>query len=234
VNIVVLQADERQFGLVVDEINDTEEIVVKPLGKQLKGVRAFAGSTIMGDGRVALILDVLGVAQASNVVSENRERTLADKETHLAASSGEKQTMLLLQCGAHGRLAMDLSLVARLEEFKPEMAENAGERQVVQYRGQIMPLIRVSEVLQMEESDRARDGSEPMQVVVYSEEGRSVGLVVDHILDIVEEAIVSQHPTKRDGLLGSAVIQQRVTDLLDVRGLVRMANPTFFEKQSVS
>ena len=187
----------------------------------------------MGDGRVALILDVLGVAQASNVVSESRERTLADKEPHATTAGGEKQTMLLLQCGAEGRMAMELSLVARLEEFKAEMAEKAGERQVVQYRGQIMPLIRISEVLKMQESKKASDDSGSMQVVVYSEEGRSVGLVVDRILDIVEESVVSQHPSKRDGLLGSAVIQQRVTDLLDVRGLVRMANPDFFASQPV-
>lgn len=228
VNIVVLQADERQFGLVVDEINDTEEIVVKPLGKQLKGIRVFAGSTIMGDGRVALILDVLGLAQTSNVISGSRERTLAEKEHRSAVTEGEKQTMLLLQCGKDGRLAMDLSLVARLEEFKAGMAERAGENEVVQYRGQIMPLIRVAHILNLQGAP-LDDNDAPMQVVVYSEQGRSVGLVVDQILDIVEENVVSQHPSKRDGLFGSAVIQQRVTDLMDVRTLVRMANPGFFE-----
>lgn len=230
VNIVVLQADERQFGLVVDEINDTEEIVVKPLGKQLKGIKTFAGSTIMGDGRVALILDVLGVAQTSNVVSESRERALSDTEQHVASTGGERQTMLLFQCGANGRMAMDLSLVARLEEFKPEMVECAGDAQVVQYRGQIMPLLRVSDVLPGGHGGNGnghdrRDLTTALQVVVYSEKGRSVGLVVDRILDIVEETFVPQRPSKRDGLLGSAVIQQRVTDLLDVRGFVRTANP---------
>ena len=236
----MLQADERQFGLVVDEINDTEEIVVKPLGKQLKGIKTFAGSTIMGDGRVALILDVLGVAQTSNVVSESRERALSDKEQHVASTNGERQTMLLFQCGRDGRMAMDLSLVARLEEFKPEMVECAGDAQVVQYRGQIMPLLRVSEVLHGRPGDgngNANDGravSTALQVVVYSEQGRSVGLVVDRILDIVEETIVPQQPSKRAGLLGSAVIQQRVTDLLDVRGFVRTANPDFFEPAAVA
>ncbi|HEY2822206.1 MAG TPA: chemotaxis protein CheA [Candidatus Acidoferrum sp.] len=232
VNIVVLQADERQFGLVVDEINDTEEIVVKPLGKQLKGIKTFAGSTIMGDGRVALILDVLGVAQTSNVVSESRERALSDKERHVASITGERQTMLLFQCGADGRMAMDLSLVARLEEFKPEMLERAGHTQVVQYRGQIMPLLRVSDLLLGPGANGNGNGKQELttlQVVVYSERGRSVGLVVDRILDIVEENIVPQQPSKREGLLGSAVIQQRVTDLLDVRGFVRAANPDFFE-----
>jgi two-component system chemotaxis sensor kinase CheA len=235
VNIVVLQADERQFGLVVDEINDTEEIVVKPLGKQLKGIKTFAGATIMGDGRVALILDVLGLAQTSNVVSENRERALTDKDRHVASIAGERQTMLLFQCGADGRMAMDLSLVARLEEFKSEMVECAGDAQVVQYRGQIMPLLRVSDLLPSHSGHgRSNGNGKPdlaatLQVVVYSEQGRSVGLVVDRILDIVEETIVPQQPSKRDGLLGSAVIQQRVTDLLDVRGFVRTANPDFFE-----
>jgi two-component system, chemotaxis family, sensor kinase CheA len=237
VNIVILQADERQFGLVVDEINDTEEIVVKPLGKQLKGIKTFAGSTIMGDGRVALILDVLGLAQTSNVVSESRERALSDKEQHVASMVGERQTMLLFQCGADGRMAMDLSLVARLEEFKPEMIECAGDTQVVQYRGQIMPLLRVSDMLAVPNSRKnghvngedKRDLATTLQVVVYSERGRSVGLVVDRILDIVEENIVPQQPSKRAGLLGSAVIQQRVTDLLDVRGFVRTANPDFFD-----
>jgi len=232
VNIVVLQADERQFGLVVDDINDTEEIVVKPLGKQVKGVKTFAGATIMGDGRVALILDALGLAQAANVVSEGRGHLVAEKEAQVNAATTKKQTMLVFQCGADGRLAVDLSLVARLEEFKPEMVEIAGGRQVVQYRGQIMPLIRVSELLHLAEGKSGP--AQAMQVVVYSEKGRSVGLVVDRILDIVEDTIVCQQPARHEGLLGSAVIQQKVTDLLDVQNLVRTSNPGFFESHAVS
>jgi two-component system, chemotaxis family, sensor kinase CheA len=192
INIVVLQADERQFGLVVDEINDTEEIVVKPLGKQLKRIKTFAGSTIMGDGRVALILDVMGLAQASNVISESRERTLSEGGKQTGTSAGEKQTVLVFQCGSEGRMAMPLSMVARLEEFKAQIVEKTGDLQVVQYRGKIMPLIRVSDVLHNGSGQAAELSS--MQVVVYSEQGRSVGLVVDRILDIVEEAFVVQQP----------------------------------------
>ena len=154
---MVLQAEGRPFGLVVDEINDTEEIVVKPLGKQLKGVNTFAGATIMGDGKVALILDVLGLAQKANVISELQDRAVAVKE----ASSGEKtagnrQTLLLFQTGKNGRMAVPLSLVARLEEFASSKVENTGEQQVVQYRGQIMPLIRISEAVELPEGDRAK------------------------------------------------------------------------------
>jgi two-component system chemotaxis sensor kinase CheA len=223
-NIVVLQADDRQFGLVVDAINDTEEIVVKPLGKQLKGITTFAGATIMGDGRVALILDVLGIAQRANVVSEVRDRALV--ETMPGAESdaaGERETLLLLGVGDDGRVAIPLSLVARLEEFAAGAVERAGREEVVQYRNQIMRLVRVADVLGVPATPRPPEA--PLQVVVYSEEGRSVGLVVDSILDIVEETISVRRATQRKGLCGSAVVQQRVTDVLDVPGIVRAAEP---------
>ena len=110
-NIVVLQADDRQFGLVVDEINDTEEIVVKPLGKQLKGISTFAGATIMGDGRVALILDVLGLAQRANVVSEVRDRAWGKRHAD-GTHHDDSESLLLLRGPDDGRMAMPLSLVA--------------------------------------------------------------------------------------------------------------------------
>ncbi|MFY9791458.1 MAG: chemotaxis protein CheW [Candidatus Sulfotelmatobacter sp.] len=232
VNIVVLQAEGRPFGLVVDEINDTEEIVVKPLGKQLKGVNTFAGATIMGDGKVALILDALGLAQKANVISEQQDRAVAAKE----ASSGEKtagdrQTLLLFQTGKNGRMAVPLSLVARLEEFAVSKVENTGQQQVVQYRGQIMPLIRISEAVDLPEGETdktAVDPQAPLQVVVYVEQGRSVGLVVERILDIVDEEIVLDRMAERAGILGTAVVQKRVTDMLDVQGVVRASHPGFF------
>ncbi len=231
VNIVVLQADGRQFGLVVDEINDTEEIVVKPLGKQLKSVKTFAGATIMGDGKVALILDALGLAQKTNVISERQDRAGTGKEQSAEKTAGNRQTLLLFQTGKKGRMAIPLSLVSRLEEFARNTIEDAGQRQVVQYRGQIMPLIRVSEAVELAEGDSgktAADAQAALQVVVYAEGGHSVGLVVEHILDIVEEDVVLEHEAERVGILGSAVVQQRVTDLLDVRGVVRAAHPGFF------
>ncbi len=224
-NIVVLRADDQQFGLVVDEINDTEEIVVKPLSKQLKSINTYAGATIMGDGRVALILDVLGLAQRAHVVSEARDRAVAEKgsQTLGAGDGNQRNAVLLFQYGENGRMAIDLSLVARLEEFPRDSIEVAGDHEVVQYRGQIMPLIRVSEVLESKRRRAAEAGEESLHVVVYADKGRSVGLVVDRILDIVEESFVMQPQPERKGLLGSAVIQKRVTDILDVHGLIAAA-----------
>jgi len=216
VNIVVLQADERQFGLVVDHINDTEEIVVKPLGKQLKGLSAFAGATIMGDGRVALILDVLGLAQRARIVGEVRDRARGETAGQSQQAGDARQTLLLFALGADRRLAIPLSIVSRLEEIPAAQVERAGGQEVVQYRGEIMPLVRLAAMLGAEATPR-----DPMQVVVYSDGTSSVGLVVDHIVDIVEETLAIQRSGGRGHVFGSAVIQQRVTDLLDVEGLVR-------------
>jgi two-component system chemotaxis sensor kinase CheA len=131
VSIVVLQAEDRQFGLVVDGINDTQEIVVKPLGKQLKGLTLYAGATIMGDGRVALILDVLGIGQRAAVFGESHEAArVAEKEK--AQSKSERQRLLLFRAGSFERLAIPLSLVARLEEFPRSAIEHAGGGQVIQ------------------------------------------------------------------------------------------------------
>jgi two-component system chemotaxis sensor kinase CheA len=235
ISIVVLQADDRQFGLVVDEIIDTEEIVVKPLGKQLKGLSTYCGATILGDGRVALILDILGLAQRARVIADTRKFTRAEREkaSHKEDSPVDRQTLLLLQNGQQGRMAIPLSLVARLEEFPLTAIEYAGDREVIQYRGQIMPLIRLSRFVSGVGYDEAESIAEDgrMQVVVYAAEGRSVGLVADRILDIVDEKLVVQNPAQRPGILGSSVIQQRVTDLLDVPAVVREVIPNFAEAQ---
>ena len=227
VNIVVLQADGRQFGVVVEEINDTEEIVVKPLGKQLKGIACFAGATIMGDGQVALILDVLGLAQEARMISETRDRALTEKPEE-PARRDERQTLLLFNAGENARLAIPLSTVARLEEFPLKTIERAGGQEVVQYRGQILPLIQVSQYLPQPGREPVRP--DPVQVVVYSESGRSVGLVVSQINDIVHEVVTVRRESSRQGILGSAVIQDRVTDLLDVPKIIRAADPDFYRE----
>jgi two-component system chemotaxis sensor kinase CheA len=216
INIVVLQAGDRQFGLVVDEINDTEEIVVKPLSKQLKTVSCFAGATIMGDGHVALILDVLGLAQMTRVVSDLREQNVAKQGLKATESAAQRESWLLFRIGKDGRMAIPLSLVSRLEEFPATQVERYAGHEVIQYRQQIMPLVRLAEAL----GYAGAGNSELLQVIVYSSNGRSVGLVVDEILDIADQSAAVQQIRKVETLKGAAVIQQRVTDLLDVPALL--------------
>jgi two-component system chemotaxis sensor kinase CheA len=230
VNIVVLQADERQFGLVVDQINDTEEIVVKPLRKQLKTVKIFAGSSIMGDGKVALILDVLGLAQYASVVTETRDRAMAEKTVGAGAAAAGKQTFLLFAGPGDSRMAIPLSTLARLEEFPVAQVETSGSQWVTQYRGQILPLIRLNVALEGR-SDRVRAlqappprDSGPIQVLVLNHDGRCFGLVVDRILDIVEDRADVRSPASRAAVLYSVVIGNRVTELLDIPAILRSAD----------
>ncbi len=230
-NIVVLQADDRQFGLVVDGISDTEEIVVKPLGKELKGISAFAGATIMGDGKVALILDVLGIAQRANVVSPSRDRALIDKSQKAENEQDAREALLLFRVGSSTRMAIPLSMVARLEEIPPEKVERAAGREVVQYRGAILPLLGLSRELLREPRQETGD---PLLVIVYSVQGRSIGFVVEQILDIVEEVITVRSQAAREGVLGSAVVQGRVTDLLDVHGVIRRFDSAFFDRKDAA
>jgi two-component system chemotaxis sensor kinase CheA len=232
VNIVVLQADERQFGLVVDQINDTEEIVVKPLRQQLKVLKIFAGSSIMGDGRVALILDVLGLAQYAGVVRETREHAQAEKPPEAAEVAADKQTFLLFAGPGDSRMAIPLSTVARLEEFPAAQVEMSGSQWVTQYRGQILPLIRLNVALEgRRNKQRTLQApptldSKPIQVLVLNHDGRSFGLVVERILGIVEDRADVRSAANRAAVLYSVVIGNRVTELLDIPATLRSAELT--------
>ena len=217
--LLVLQAEGHQFGLIVDGIHDTEEIVVKPLGKELNGLSVFAGATIMGDGRVALILDVLGLARHTSVL-ENANRESAQEriaDGHSAGSTGTRQSVLLFSVGGGQPAAIPLSHVARLEEFPTEDIERAANSEVVQYRGQIMPLVRVGQVL----NRGGAEAEETIRVVVYNHRGVNVGLVVDRILDTVDDIFSIQRCNDRPGILGSGIVQKRVTDFLDADALIR-------------
>ena len=230
VNIVVLRADDRRFGLIVDQINDTEEIVVKPLRKQLKTVRTFAGSSIMGDGKVALILDVLGLAQRASVITETHDRSVTEKTRESVMTANEKQTFLLFAGPGDSRMAIPLSTLARLEEFPVAQVEMSGSQWVTQYRGQILPLVRLNVALE-ERRNKLRAlqapptlDSGPIQVLVLNHEGRSFGLVVDRIVDIVEDRADVRSPATRSAVLYSVVIGDRVTEMLDIPGILRSAD----------
>jgi two-component system chemotaxis sensor kinase CheA len=229
VNIVVLQADDRQFGLVVDTINDTEEIVVKPLRKQLKTVKTFAGSSVMGDGKVALILDVLGLAQRAGVVTETRDRALAEKSTEAVDNAAQKQTFLLFTGPGDSRMAIPLDALARLEEFPVEQVEMSGSQWVTQYRGHILPLIRLNVVMERRRHKldglhgAPAPGSGPLQVLVLNQDGHAVGLVVERILDIVEDRADVKSAATRPSVLYSVLIGDRVTELLDIPAILKSA-----------
>ncbi len=220
VNIVVLEADGRQFGLVVDFINDTEEIVVKPLSKHLKSISVYAGATIMGDGKVALILDVLGLARGSRILTEGREHGRAGAAEATAEAAARQQKLVLFSGPGASRMAVPLELLARLENIPGAQVERSGNQWVTQYRGQILPLIRVGHALEERRHLPALDDVQlpttaMLQVLVLEHERQSFGLVVHEILDIVESALEPRSPATRACVLHSSVIADRVTELLD-------------------
>jgi two-component system chemotaxis sensor kinase CheA len=202
---------------------------VKPLSKQLKDVSVFAGATIMGDGGVALILDVLSIAQKAGVVRAVRERAAHEEAVpgFESGASGNSSTALLFSLGASGRMAVPLSDLARLEEFAPDEFEWTGDEEVVQYREEIMRVIRLKEILPERRSVQRGvadvENDDRIPVIVYSLPEGSVGLVVDQIIDIVEECLDVQRPPTRSGVLGSVVVDGRVTEILDLEAIVEMA-----------
>jgi two-component system, chemotaxis family, sensor kinase CheA len=229
INIVVLQADDNQFGVVVDSVLDTGEIVVKPLDKQLKNLSVFAGATIMGDGTVALILDVFGLGTKAHAVGKGKE----GKRAATVAAGEEKEPLLLFQSPDEGRMGIPLSQVVRLEEMQVSKVEGAGDVEVIQYRGEILPLVRVFQVLpERRRNPRSPDaGVQPdvLPVVVHSHGGRHVGLVVGKIIDTVEESLKLQRAATRAGIKGCIVINGKVTEILDVEAVVRTVVPDFYK-----
>lgn len=207
INIVVLQAEDHQFGLVVDQINDTQEIVVKPLGKHAKGVCVYAGSTIMGDGTVSLILDVLGIAQQSHVLSEHAGRPFLETNNSGEEENTANGTFLIVAPSEGSRAAIPLSSVARLEEIETTDIELCGSQQVVQYRNQIMPLVSLSEYGQVESSN----GN--VSLVVYNSNDRNIGVVVGKVIDIVNEVGATLEGQE------DRIIAGRVTRMIDLARL---------------
>nr|WP_204332352.1 chemotaxis protein CheA [Geodermatophilus sabuli] len=222
--IAVLRSEGRRFGLVVDRVINTEEIVVKAVGGQLKAIGLYSGATVLGDGAVALILDVQALARRA-LRTETTDRQDAREGAALAsASETERQRMLLASIGGGRRVAIPLDTVTRLEQVRTESVERVGNREVVQYRGAILPIVRLDRHLgAYGESDR-----EVLEVIVYSDHGRSVAIVVEEILDIVDGEAAVRSDIDDLGLLGSAVLGDKVTELLDVRAAILAADPAFY------
>ncbi|MBM7773304.1 two-component system chemotaxis sensor kinase CheA [Actinokineospora baliensis] len=219
--IAVLNGEGHEFGLVVDRVLTTEEVVVKPLASHLKDVGCYAGATILGDGRVSLILDVLALARNAHL--GNAERAAAAAAALAAeAVKVESRDRLLVTRVSDRRVAIPLSMVTRLEEFPVQAVERVGSREVVQYRGQILPVLRLSGLL----GSWSEDVSDTVPAVVYSSGGHSVALAVDGILDIVDDT-APHGPSDGDGLSGSTVIDDKVTELLDMRRAIMAADPDF-------
>lgn len=219
--IVVAQIGNYTFGIIVDKVFDTEEIVVKPVAQILKSIEMFSGNTILGDGSVIMILDPAGIAKATGEVETSNAKSDAMADTQ--SDGKEKTSLLLFRAGGGAPKAVPLSLVARLEEINLEDVEDAGTRKVIQYRGELMSLTPY-----LTDIDPARRKRAP--VLVFVDEHRSsMGLVIDEIIDITEEYVDIQVAGQTPELLGSAIIRGEATDVIDISHFLTSQKKDWFK-----
>src|SRR5579872_3744275 len=223
--IVVTQVGSQTFGIVVDGVFHTEEIVVKPMSTKLRHIDMFSGNTILGDGAVIMIIDPNGIAKALGA-SGSSAHDMADDNAAAHASSAEQLTSLLVfRAGTNQPKAVPLGLVTRLEEIATDKIELSNGRYMVQYREQLMPLVQMIGV------EVQTTGAQP--ILVFADDGRSMGLVVDEIIDIVEERLNIEVAGCSDGILGSAVIKGQATEVIDVGHFLPMAFADWFSRKEM-
>jgi two-component system chemotaxis sensor kinase CheA len=221
--IVVTQVGSQTFGIVVDGVFHTEEIVVKPMSSRLRHIAMFSGNTILGDGSVIMIIDPGGIAQTiGTAVSSQVEREAAADAEHRTAHENEV-SLLVFRAGSPQPKAVPLSLVTRLEEVDVRKIELSNGRHMIQYRGQLMPLIQYENVRVKSE------GAQPL--LVFSDEGRSMGLLVDEIVDIVEDKLDIEVTSNQAAMLGSAVVKGQATEIIDVTHFMSLAFEDWFRRK---
>jgi two-component system chemotaxis sensor kinase CheA len=220
--IVVTQVGTYQFGIMVDRVFDTEEIVVKPVAPILRHIEVFSGNTILGDGSVIMILDPNGIAATSGQISMGDAGEAEKQALRSRAHGDEAVPLLLFRAGTGAPKAVPLALVARLEEIERKSIERSNDRLVVQYRGQLMPLVPLEGYPDL----NVGEGRQP--VLVFSDREHSMGLMVDEIVDIVEAKLNVDLAADTPGRLGSAIIAGQATDIIDTGFFLSQAFADWF------
>jgi len=209
--VVVMQVGASLFGIVVDDVLHTEEIVVKPVAASLREIKVLGGNTILGDGAVIMILDPNGIADSIGATREERtiDHMSGKEEASIEDDTLKSVSMLMFRSGTGALKAVPLSLVTRLEEIDSKRIEHSSGRPMVQYRGGLMPLVPADETAKLR-----TDGTQPL--LVFTDGGRSVGLIVDEIVDIVEDRLEIKVASETPGVLGSAIIRGQAAEVVDV------------------
>lgn len=215
--VVVTQVGAHNFGIVVDQVFDTEEIVVKPVARMLRKIPFYSGNTILGDGSVIMILDPNGIATQIGQPAV----TSGDGGEHITHYAEQRSSLIVFRAGGDALKAVPMGLVARLEDVDMATVEHANGRAVVQYRGHLMPLIDI-------EPGMAYESTGKKSVLVFSEGERWAGLVVDEIIDIIDEHLQIGLGSSREGVIGTAIINGKATDLIDIAYYLTQAFSDWF------
>ena len=223
--IVVMQVGTQTFGVVVDCVFQTDEIVVKPMCTKLRHISMFSGNTILGDGSVILIVDPNGIAKAIGGAAAGLATVVQDHNANIDALD-PMTSLLIFRVGSLQAKAVPLGLVTRIEEVPVDRIETSNGRHLVQYRGQLMPLVLM---------DGAQIATSGVQsILVFADDSRSMGLAVDTIVDIVEERLKIEVASTRDGILGSAVVKGVATEVVDVAHYLPMAFADWFNRAEMN
>jgi two-component system chemotaxis sensor kinase CheA len=209
---------------VVDSVFHTEEIVIKPMSSKLRHIAAFSGTTILGDGAVIMIVDPNGIAQALGRVVPIAPTEQIDADDAKDADSEDLTPLLVFRAGSQQPKAVLLSLVARLEEIDCRRIEISNGHFLVQYRDQLMPLLRLDA-----QGGIKQEGAQP--ILVFADQGRCMGLVVDEIVDIVEQRLDIEVASDRPGVLGYAVVKGCATEIIDVGHFLPQAYADWFRRR---
>lgn len=220
--IVVTQVGNRTFGIVVDGVFHTEEIVVKPMATKLRHISMFSGNTILGDGSVIMIVDPNGIAEAIGTFADNTA-ALVDQSEHQANRSDSTTSLLVFRAGSREPKAVPLSLVTRLEEVDAGKVETSNGRYLLQYRGQLMPLVQVSDEVKIRDTGT-------QSLLVFADGGRCMALAVDEIVDIVEDNLDIEVASEKPGILGSAIVKNQATEIIDVGHYLPIAFADWFQR----
>lgn len=223
---VVIDAESYRFGLIVDQIEDTQEIVVKPLSKQIKSLEVFAGATVLGDGSAALILDAVGVARYAGIQPSFNQIIAAEP-------TPENRQLILIVLGHHNtRMGIVLTQSTRLEMIASQKIEKVGEQYLMQYRDRVVALIDLQAVLSRIPRSIHEFEESIAVVVIEREHNQVIGLIVDQILDIVEESLTVTGAAIRPGSSCYASVQGQITEMLDLDAIVKLANPYLVSDES--
>ncbi|HXY89873.1 MAG TPA: chemotaxis protein CheW [Xanthobacteraceae bacterium] len=225
--IVVMQAGSRTMGVVVDGVFHTEEIVVKPMASKLRDISMFSGNTILGDGSVILILDPNGLASSLGGRIEDSEMAEPEPDTIRVSESDRPISLLVFRAGDGEPKAVPLSLITRLEEIDGKDIQHSSGRPLVQYRGTLMPLVTVNDGVQIKPAG-------PQPLLVFTDAGRSMALVVDEIVDIVEDRLNIEVASATPGILGAAIVKGRATEIIDVAHFLPLAYEDWFQRKEMN
>lgn len=231
VRILVIKIGSRRLGIAVNKIHASEQILVKPLPVHIKNCICYSGVTILGDGKTVMILDPGGIIEKANLrfvegADEKKLTELAYENERIR----EQQNLLIFKCSGPETLAIDLSMVSRVEEINSEDIESIGDKEYIKFRGDTLRVIRPEDFLPL---NNQKTKTDKLYVIIPKLVKRKIGIVIEKIHDTVQTGIsLKQDDITAKGFIGSTILNNKIVLLLNIYELFEKADPENFEVKS--